>query len=121
MTKMKNRILFILLISVIQIVIVSNNMVSAQKLKPTEVPSDVVQTLDEQYSYVKVTGWMKDGDNYIANIKDGATNGKVFIAGDGEWIRTLFMVPVNELPSTITEYVKENFPEWNISLSALED
>ncbi len=121
MTKMKNRILFILLISVIQIVIVSNNMVSAQKLKPTEVPSDVVQTLDEQYSYVKVTGWMKDGDNYIANIKDGATNGKVFIAGDGEWIRTLFMVPVNELPSTITEYVKENFPEWIISVSALEE
>ena len=118
---MKNRILFILLISVIQIVIVSNNMVSAQKLKPTEVPSDVVQTLDEQYSYVKVTGWMKDGDNYIANIKDGATNGKVFIAGDGEWIRTLFMVPVNELPSTITEYVKENFPEWIISVSALEE
>ena len=121
MTKMKNRILFILLISVIQIVIVSNNMFSAQKLKPTEVPSDVVQTLDEQYSYVKVTGWMKDGDNYIANIKDGATNGKVFIAGDGEWIRTLFMVPVNELPSTITEYVKENFPEWIISVSALEE
>lgn len=121
MTKMKNRILFILLISVIQIVIVSNNMVSAQKLKPTEVPSDVVQTLDEQYSYVKVTGWMKDGDNYIANIKDGATNGKVFIAGDGEWIRTLFMVPVNELPSTITEYVKENYPEWIISVSALEE
>ncbi len=121
MTKMKNRILFILLISVIQIVIVRNNMVSAQKLKPTEVPSDVVQTLDEQYSYVKVTGWMKDGDNYIANIKDGATNGKVFIAGDGEWIRTLFMVPVNELPSTITEYVKENFPEWIISVSALEE
>ena len=121
MTKMKNRILFILLISVIQIVIVSNNMVSAQKLKPTEVPSDVVQTLDEQYSYVKVTGWMKEGETYIANIKDGATNGKVFIAGDGEWIRTLFMVPVNELPSTITEYVKENFPEWIISVSALEE
>ena len=118
---MKNKVLFILLMSVIQIVTIKSNMVSAQKLKPAEVPANVVQTLDEQYSYVKVTGWMKEGDTYIANIKDGATSGKVFIANDGEWIRTLFMVPVNELPSTITEYVKENFPEWIISVSALEE
>lgn len=118
---MRNKILFGLLLSVFQIVIVSNNILSAQKLKPAEVPADVVQTLDEQYSYVKVTGWMKEGQTYIASIKDGATNGKVYISSAGEWIRTLFTVPVNELPSTITEYVKENFPEYLISVSALEE
>ena len=118
---MRNKILFGLLLSVFQIVIVSNNILSAQKLKPAEVPADVVQTLDEQYSYVKVTGWMKEGQTYIASIKDGATNGKVYISSAGEWIRTLFTVPVNELPSTVTEYVKENFPEYLISVSALEE
>ena len=118
---MKNKILIILLFSVIQIVVINNNTISAQKLKPTEVPSDVVQTLEEQYSYVKLTGWMKEGDTYVASIKDGSTNGKVYIAGDGEWIRTLFTVPANELPSTITEYVHENFPDWIISVSALEE
>ena len=121
MTKMRNKILFGLLLSVFQIVIVGNNILSAQKLKPAEVPADVVQTLDEQYSYVKVTGWMKEGQTYIASIKDGATSGKVYISSAGEWIRTLFNVPVNELPSTITEYVKENFPEYLISVSALEE
>ena len=121
MTKMRNKILFGLLLSVFQIVIVGNNILSAQKLKPAEVPADVVQTLDEQYSYVKVTGWMKEGQTYIASVKDGATSGKVYISSAGEWIRTLFNVPVNELPSTITEYVKENFPEYLISVSALEE
>ena len=77
MTDMKNKILIILLFSVIQIVVINNNTISAQKLKPTEVPSDVVQTLEEQYSYVKLTGWMKEGDTYVASIKDGSTNGKV--------------------------------------------
>jgi hypothetical protein len=96
-------------------------MVSAQKLKPAEVPSDVTQTLDEQYSYVKVTGWMKEGNTYVASIKDGATNGKVYISAAGEWIRTLFTVPVNELPSSITDYVKANYPEFIISVSALEE
>ena len=118
---MKNKLLFALLLSAIQIVIINNNMVSAQKLKPADVPSDVVQTLDEQYSYVKVTGWMKDGNTYVASIKDGATNGKVYISAAGEWIRTLFTVPVNELPSAITDYVKANYPEFIISVSALEE
>ena len=118
---MKNKILFVLLLSVIQLVIINNNLVSAQKLKPAEVPADVVQTLDEQYSYVKVTGWMKEGNTYVANIKDGSTSGKVYLSSEGEWLRTLFMVPVNELPSTITEYVHENFPDWLISVSALEE
>ena len=111
----------ILLISVIQIVIFNTNTISAQKLKPADVPSDVVQTLEEQYSYVKVTGWMKEGQTYIASIKDGATNGKVYLSTAGEWIRTLFTVPTNELPSSITDYVKANYPDYLISMSALEE
>ena len=118
---MKNKILFILLLSVIQIVILKPNTISAQKLKPAEVPADVVQTLEEQYSYVKVTGWQKDGANYIANIKDGATAGKVYLSATGEWIRTLFTVPTNELPSSITDYVKANYPDFVISVSCLEE
>ena len=118
---MKNKFLLILLLSVFQIVIFIPNTVSAQKLKPSEVPADVVQTLEEQYSYVKVTGWQKDGSNYIANIKDGATAGKVYLSAAGEWIRTLFTVPTSELPSSITDYVKDNFPDYLISVSALEE
>ena len=118
---MRNKLLFVLLLSVIQLVAVNFNNVFAQKLKPAEVPFDVVETLDEQYSYVKVTGWVKEGQTYVASIKDGSTSGKVYISGAGEWIRTLFNVPVNELPSSITDYVKENFPDYLISVSALEE
>ena len=120
-TNMKNKILFILLLFVIQTVILNTNTISAQKLKPTDVPADVVQTLEEQYSYVKVTGWLKEGGTYIANIKDGATAGKVFLSESGEWIRTLFTVPTSELPSSITDYVKTNYPDFNISMSCLEE
>lgn len=118
---MRNKLLIILLLSVFQVVVFNNNILSAQKLKPSEVPSDVVETLEEQYSYVKVTGWAKEGQTYVASIKDGSTSGKVYLSGAGEWIRTLFTVPINELPSTITEYVKENYPEYLISVSALEE
>lgn len=121
MSNMKNKILFILLLSVIQVVIFNSNAAFAQKLKSTDVPSDVVQTLDEQYSYVKVTGWVKEGNTYVASIKDGSTTGKVYISAAGEWINTLFTVPVNELPSAVTDYVKANYPDFVISVSALEE
>ena len=118
---MKNKFLFILLLSAIQIVIIKTNIISAQKVKPSDVPADVVQTFDEQYSYVKVTGWQKDDDTYIASIKDGATFGKVYLSAAGEWLRTLFTVPTSELPSSITDYVKTNYPDFNIIVSCLEE
>lgn len=118
---MKNKLLFAFLLSVFQIVVLSQNDLFAQKIKPADVPSDVVQTLDEQYSYVKVTGWMKEGSTYVASIKDGSTNGKVYLTESGEWIRTLFTVPVGELPSSITDFVKENYPDYIISVSCLEE
>ncbi len=118
---MKNTILSTLLFVVIQLVNVNFNPVSAQKLKASDVPADVVQALEEQYSYVKVTGWVKEGSQYVANIKDGTASGKVYISGSGNWIRTLFSVPANELPSAITDYVKANYPEYVISVSALEE
>lgn len=118
---MKNTILSTLLFVVIQLVNVNFNPISAQKLKASDVPADVVQALEEQYSYVKVTGWVKEGSQYVANIKDGTASGKVYISGSGTWIRTLFSVPANELPSAITDYVKANYPEYVISVSALEE
>ena len=87
-----------LLLFVLQVVIFSNNILSAQKLKPSEVPADVTQTLEFQYPYVKVTGWMKDGSNYVANIKDEGSAGKVYISSNGTWLRTTFNVPQTELP-----------------------
>ncbi|MCR4965812.1 MAG: PepSY-like domain-containing protein [Bacteroidales bacterium] len=110
-----------LLLAVIQILAIGTTEMFAQKLKPTEVPDDVVQALDMQYSYAKVTSWFKEGNQYIATIKDEGSTGKVYISSTGEWLRTTFAVPQNELPSSITAYVKENYPEFIIEESCLEE
>lgn len=102
------------LIFVIQVITLFNQPLFAQKLKPADVPADVTQTLDFQYPYVKVTGWMKDGSQYVATIKDEGSTGKVYISADGQWVRTTFAVPQVELPSSIVEYVKKNYPDFVI-------
>ncbi len=111
----------LILLSVIQILTFGFNPLSAQKLKPADVPDDVTQALDMQYSYAKVTSWFKNGNEYVATIKDEGATGKVYISSAGEWLRTTFAVPQGELPSAITAYVKENYPEFAISESCLEE
>ena len=109
------------LLTIIQIVAFFSSPISAQKLKPADVPADVTQTLEFQYPYVKVTGWLKEGNNYVASIKDEGTNGKVYITSSGEWLHTHFNVPQNELPSSIMAYVRQNYPDFVVSESCLEE
>ncbi len=118
---MKKSPRLIIFIIAIQLVIIFSNPLHAQKLKPTDVPADVTQTLEFQYPYVKVSSWQKDGSNYMATIRDEGSTGKVYISPSGEWLYTHFIVPQNELPSAIMEYVKKNYPDFIVSESALEE
>jgi len=109
------------LLTIIQIVTLFSSSISAQKLKPADVPADVTQTLEFQYPYVKVVGWLKDGDNYVASVKDQGSSGKVYISSTGEWLYTHFDVPQNELPSAVMGYVRQNYPDFVVSESCLEE
>lgn len=105
----------------IQLVTMFCHVGFAQKLKPADVPDDVLQTLEFQYPYVKVISWQKEGVDYVATIKDEGSTGKVYITSSGAWLHTRFIVPQNELPSAIMEYVKKNYPEFVVDFSALEE
>lgn len=117
---MKNKILSAAL-SFLIILLSGSSLLFGQKIKPADVPEDVMQTFDDQYSYMKVSGWQIENGNYVASVKDGSTAGKVYISKDGEWLRTTFNVPARELPSSITDFVKDNYPDFVISTSCLEE
>ena len=68
-----------------------------------------------------MTGWLKEGSNYVATVKDEGTNGKVYISNSGEWLYTHFNIPQNELPSSVMEYVRQNYPDFVVSESYLEE
>ena len=92
---MKNMKRLLLLLAVIQTVAFCATGLYAQKLKPTEVPDDVVQTLDMQYSYAKVMNWLKDGNQYIADFHyQIGSNGSfvVITTADG----STFTIPIKQ-------------------------
>lgn len=118
---MKNFGHFITFFVIIQLVVFCYQPISAQKIKTEQVPDDVVQTLDYRNPGVKVLSWEMDGKNYAAVFKDGGIRGKIYISPAGVWLRTTYDVRINELPSTITDYVKQNYPEYVISVSCIEE
>ena len=92
-----------------------------QKLKPDAVPEEVKQTMDFEYSNVKILYWELSNGVYIANFKEDNSPGKCYIAKDGQWQKTVYPVPRTELPSAITDYVKQNFTNYTISVSQLQE
>ena len=92
-----------------------------QKLKPDAVPEDVKQAMDFEYPNVKITSWELSNDVYIANFKEDNSPGKCFISKEGQWLKTVYPVPRAELPSAITDYVKQNYANYSIAVSQLQE
>ena len=92
-----------------------------QKLKPDAVPEEVKQTMDFEYSNVKILYWELSDGVYIANFKEDNSPGRCYIAKDGQWQKTVYPVPRAELPSAITDYVKQNFTNYTIAVSQLQE
>lgn len=92
-----------------------------QKLKSDAVPEEVKQTMDFEYSNVKILYWELSDGVYIANFKEDNSPGKCYISKDGQWQKTVYPVPRTELPSAITDYVKQNFTNYSIAVSQLQE
>ena len=116
---MKKLVQLAMVLLAIQVAAIQVNY--AQKLKPADVPSEVSQSMDFQYPYVKVSTWQLDNGQYIATFKDEGSVGKAYISPSGEWLRTTYDIKKDELPSVITEYVKTNYPDFAITSSFLEE
>ena len=109
---MKTIRLFI--IAAILFAIASINPLFGQKLKPEAVPDDVKQTMEFEYPNVKITFWELNNNVYVANFKEDNSPGKCYIKKNGQWEKTVYPVPKAELPSAITDYVKNNFANYTI-------
>jgi hypothetical protein len=116
---MKTIRLFI--IAAILFAIASINPLFGQKLKPEAVPDDVKQTMEFEYPNVKITFWELNNNVYVANFKEDNSPGKCYIKKNGQWEKTVYPVPKAELPSAITDYVKNNFANYTIGVSQLQE
>jgi hypothetical protein len=93
----------------------------AQKLKTDDVPGDVTQSFASEYPDAKVTGWSLEANNYVASFKDDGSDGKAYFSNTGTWLKTIYPIPVSEIPLSISTYVTSNYPNYEISVCNLRE
>ena len=98
------------LIGLFVLVAVTSVSVHAQDLKSSNVPRTVKTALLNKYPEAKKVSWEKEKGNYEANWggKSGEDNSVQFTPA-GEFIEIVKAISVNELPKSVTEYVKQHY------------
>lgn len=92
----------------------------SQKIKTEDVPTSVMNALEYEYPGVKVSAWELIENQFVANFKVDGLASKAYFSNVGEWVKTLMPIPRKELPTAIIQYVEKEYPNFVISVSALQ-
>ena len=112
---------FLLIAFTLQLALGFSLTLNAQKLKTDDVPGDVTQSFSSEYPDAKISSWVLEDNQYVANFKDDGSIGKAFFKNDGTWLKTTYDIPTSEIPLSISKYVTENYPNYEISVCNLRE
>ncbi|HQB19530.1 MAG TPA: hypothetical protein PK495_03015 [Bacteroidales bacterium] len=99
---------------IISAVIFSVSIMNAQPLKTKAVPKEVINQFKIKNKNAKSVKWEKEEDEemYVANFKDDKNDAKSYFTSSGEWLKTMFFVEMEDLPTNIINYTKKTYPTF---------
>lgn len=112
---------YLLIAAVLQLTLGINATLNAQKLKTDDVPGDVTQSFVSEYPNGKISTWTLEENQYVATFKDDGSIGNAFFKNDGTWLKTTYDIPTSEIPLSISKYVTDNYPNYEISVCNLRE
>jgi hypothetical protein len=80
-----------------------------QKLNESQVPAVVKIAFEKKYPSAKAS-WDKEDANYEANFKQDGTAMSAVIDKNGTIVETETDIPVRDLPQSVQDYMKKNYP-----------
>ncbi len=97
---------------IISSILLAVSILNAQPLKTKEVPKEIINQFKIKNKNAKSIKWEKEEDNYVAYFKDDKSDAKSYFASSSDWLKTLFFVEVDELPTNIINYTKKTYPTF---------
>lgn len=105
-----------ILITAATVIFVSGTA-SAQKMKSTEVPTQVKEAFAKKYPGQKAE-WEKEGSDYEAEFDLNKVESSAVFGSDGTFKELEQEIKTSELPKAVTDYCAKNFPDHKLSEAA---
>jgi|GEM_PF-962265 len=102
---------------IILLLTIFNTVCFGQVMKENALPTDVLKNFKTTFFDAKKTTWVKEGENFIASFTLDEMKSSATYNEQGEWLQTSTPMDEKEIPSSITNYVKNNLPEARIKQS----
>lgn len=101
------------IVLIISCFVLSSSFLFSQTIKTKEVPKSVISQFKSKSPSAKSAVWVKDNDTYIVSFTEDKAPVKGYYQESGEWIKTMFFVEKEDLPTNIINYVKKNYASFS--------
>lgn len=90
---------------------------NAQDLLPNQVPTNILEKFNQDFSKAKDIEWEKKGENFEVEFEKGlsALDNKIIYNPAGEILYHKQEITSKELPETITNKINDEFPNSRIN------
>ena len=105
---MKKIILFLLVLGLVTSVVEAKS----------KVPTAVRTSFSSKYPTATALRWDKEGANYEAMFKLKGVKNSVVFDGKGNVLQSEVTIPITQLSTTITDYIKAHYPKRKIKRAA---
>jgi hypothetical protein len=100
---MKNSLLILILLTAAAIA-------GAARLNPKKVPQAVKTAFQNAYPKAEDIKWEKEGANFEVNFELNEEESSVVLNAEGKILETEIEIKVSDLPATVSDYIKTNYP-----------
>ena len=94
------------------------NYVSAQKLKESEVPKNVISAFQAKFKGAKVKKWEKENDKFEVEFDFNKNEMSADFSADGKLLESEQEIKTSELSKTITDYITKNYAGYKLGEAA---
>ena len=95
----------------------SSLFADAQKVSAGKVPAVALSSFTKEHPKAQAS-WEKEGANYEANFKQNGKAMSAVIDKNGTIVETETDIPVTDLPKSVQDYMKKNYPGTKIEEAA---
>jgi hypothetical protein len=95
-------------------------IVFSQKIDKSQVPEPVKKMFEVKINDSIVPAWEKAGEDFRALFTKRNLSGEMFITGKAEWQKTVWIIPIQNIPQRIKDHIYTLNPKYKVVKSSIQ-